>query len=273
MEPVHTIAGAPKVAVPIRIRGMSADQRYFDEETQATRITEDFIVAGISYLVDLEIEVHVTNPITQAGGTYRVAWVNRHDESGNFAMGLELIDSEGAIWDPGSILRSQNPPMEPQPVELECSRCHRRVTITIPEADPEEMGAGFSVARPCDICKATTAWRFGIEEAQAAPGSPLKERNGPIEEQRAKGRVPLQLMIRVTRKTYGMTVTDICETINISRTGVYFTTDKCFEVGDMLEIVVPYHPDSVALPVPARVVRREDIPGTFRRRIAVHLNP
>ena len=81
-----------------------------------------------------------------------------------------------------------------------------------------------------------------------------------LKDQRLKGRAPIHLAIKIIRTKYGMPTFDICETINVSRTGVYFTTEQGYEVGETVEVILPYHPDSVAIPVQARVVRQDGAP-------------
>ena len=64
---------------------------------------------------------------------------------------------------------------------------------------------------------------------------------------------------------------DICETINISRTGAYFGTHKYYELGEIVDVILPYHPDSLQIPVKARVMRVDEVPGTYDKRVAIHL--
>ena len=77
--------------------------------------------------------------------------------------------------------------------------------------------------------------------------------------------------IKVMRNKYGRNLSDVGETINVSRTGAYFTTEQNYEPGETVEIILPYDPDSVAIPVPARVIRLDKAPGSYKKRVAVHL--
>jgi Tfp pilus assembly protein PilZ len=79
------------------------------------------------------------------------------------------------------------------------------------------------------------------------------------------------MAVKIVRNKYGHELSDICETINVSRTGLYFTTHQGYDVGEDVRVILPYHPDSMAIPVPARVVRREERAGTYRKGVAVHL--
>jgi hypothetical protein len=282
MESRYTIAGAPEVNLAVRVRGLSHEERYFDEQGSATRLTRDFIVIRLSKRVDLEIEVHVVNMQTQIGGIYRVAWINILPEQGWHSVGLELLDPEGEIWEPNSIYDGLGTADAAPAVLLECQRCYQRVHTTVPEAEPTSLREGFTIARPCDTCKATTGWGYVVEKpvagealaaAETAPadGSADQSAESP-KDKRQKGRAPIQLKIKIIRTRYGMPTVDICETINVSRTGVYFKTEQKYELGETLDVVLPYDPDSVAIPVMARVVRQDERRGTYAKYVAVQLS-
>jgi hypothetical protein len=281
MELQHTIAGAPEVRVALRVRGMSHEERYFDEQTSTTRVTQDFIVIRLSTRVALEIELHVLNMRTQIGGTYRVAWINTRAEQGFYSVGLELLDPEGEIWEADSIPEGLETGEAAPVVLLECQRCHRRASTPLPEAETASLGEGFTIARPCDTCKATTGWVYCVERPLAAEAA-RQEEMAPADastptsaesskDQRQKGRAPIQLKIKIIRTKYGSATFDICETLNVSRTGLYFTTKQAYDVGETLEVILPYHLDSLAIPVQARVVRQDDLRGTYQKRVAIQL--
>jgi Tfp pilus assembly protein PilZ len=283
METTHTIAGAPEVKIAVRVRGLSHEERYFDELASTTRLTQDFIVIRLRERVDPDSELHITNMRTQIGGTYRVAWINTRAEQGLHAVGLELLDAEGVIWKPDSIPVGRETGDTPPVVLLECQKCHQRVTTPVPEAETESLREGFIIARPCDACKATTGWVFAVEKPPAAEARHHKETASAkvsahlsaesANEHRVKGRAPIRLAIKIIRNKNGSVVFDIGETINVSRTGAYFATNQGYEVGGDVKVIIPYHPDSMAIPVQARVVRQDEPPGTYQKRVAIHLTP
>jgi len=281
------IARAPEVRIPIRVRGMSQGHRFFDEQTSTTRVTQDFIVILLRDLVDLDTELHVANMRTQVGGTFRVAWINTRPDQDFYHVGLELLDPEGEIWEPDSLQDGQETADAAPVALLACVRCQQTVSTPLPESETESLGEGFTIARHCDTCKATTGWAYRAENPAAEP-TPSEETTSAAEptaeadassptsgessnEHRLKGRAPIHLPIKITRNKYGRVISDICETINVSRTGVYFTTDQRYEVGEMIEVIMPYHPDGVDIPVQAQVVRQDERPGTYQKRVAIQL--
>jgi Tfp pilus assembly protein PilZ len=281
MELTHVIAGAPEVKIAVRVRGMSRDHRYLDELVSTTRLTPDFIVIRLHGQVDPDSEVHITNMHTMVGGTYRVAWINTHAKEGLHAVGLELVDPEGEIWEPDTIpVRTET--ADPAPVALlECQRCLKKISTPVPEAETESLSEGFSIARHCDFCKATTVWTYTIEKPHPVQ-PPVHMDSGSAhaavhraiqaaKDHRLKGRAPIHLPIKTIRDKYGSFISDIGETINVSRTGVYFATDQSYEVGADVNVIMPYHPNSVAIPVKARVVRQDEPREAKKKRVAVHL--
>jgi hypothetical protein len=291
MERSYFITGTPKVELPVRVRGLSQKQRYFDEQTRTTHITQDFIVTRLPELVDLDVELHVTNRQTMVGGTFRVAWINQRPDEGLYEAGLELLEQEGEIWDWSSIPTAVETAQEGPTIQLECARCYQQVSTTVPEADADSLREGFIIARPCETCKATTSWAFGVPmpavepvveepaaDAIAAPAaagaaSATPKPAGPSIENRLKGRAPIKMGIQIFRTKYGIDIFDICETINISRTGVYFSTTQGYEPGELVKVVVPYYPNTMSIPVPARVVRQDEQPGMHVKRVALHMGP
>jgi hypothetical protein len=299
MERRHVVAGAPEVRTPIRVRGMSHEALYFDEQASTTHITHEFIVMETRNRVDLDSELHVTNVRNQIGGIYRVAWTNAQPQGELYRVGLELLDPEGEIWEADFIFESADTG-EIHPVSLECERCKGRISLPILEAHAENVRDGFSMSRTCDTCKATTGWVYAgaapaNTEAAPAPAatafqqvsqSPLAsatastaapEQVTPFQQggidQRKKGRAPIRLSMKLTRKKYGKVIYDICETINVSRTGVYFRTDQAYEPGENVYVVLPYDPGNTEIPVPGKVVRQDLNTGTYVKFVAIHLTP
>ena len=269
MEQSYIIAGTPEVRIAVRVRGLSHEPLYFDEDTSTIRVTKEFIVIRLRIRVDLDIDLHVTNMRTHIGGIYRVAWINTRPVQGLYAVGLELLDAEGEIWESDLIPEGLNTGEAAPSALLECQRCYQRVSMSVPEALTESLGEGFTIAHHCETCKATTGWVY-TPEKPPAPGS--GDATKPATDHRQKGRAPIRLAVKIIRTKHGMNLFDISETMNVSRTGIYFTTEQGYEVGENVEVVLPYHPDSMAIPVPARVVRREERAGTCQKGIALQLS-
>jgi len=88
---------------------------------------------------------------------------------------------------------------------------------------------------------------------------------------REKGRAPIKMQIKVTRRVYGTPIEDICETENVSRNGACFVSLQNYDVGENVEVIIPYKEGDVAIAAPARVVRMENLKGTQRRAVAIEI--
>jgi len=282
MEGRTSIAAAPELNATVRVRGMSQAHRFFDVQTFTSRVTEDYIVVLLGESVELDAELHVTNLRSQIGGTYRTAWTSPYFDEGTYRVGLELLDPEGEIWGVEELPGAAEDAGPLPPTLLACRRCSGKVSAEVPEAEPGALIAGFLISRHCDTCKATTAWAFCAEEAPSPPAeseatevaheaAPAPRPTGPTRENREKGRAPIKLGIKITRSKYGMATHDVGETINVSRSGAYFATSHSYEPGEIVEVILPYQPDGLQIPVKARVIRQDDVPGTYQKRVAIHL--
>src|SRR5579864_3485386 len=125
---------------------------------------------------------------------------------------------------------------------------------------------GVTLARQCDRCRATTTWEFTVESDTA----PAAERE-PGSELRNSMRAPLKLTVKVMRQLNGANIDDVCETINVSRNGVYFLSSQNYQVGELIKIHVPFKKGDPALPIGAKVVRQDQPRGTLQHAVAVHM--
>jgi PilZ domain len=262
-----------QMSMPIRVRGMSSANKFFDEESTTEWISQHGVMTHLHSLVDLESEVHVTCLKSMVGGTFRVAWVNTHALEGAYNIGLEIVDTEGDLWG------IHFPPTQPEDdstaprVWLQCQRCRESEKVPVPEAEVEHLSEGFLIARPCERCKATTTWEFAVE-AEILPAEDGGKGTAPKstqKNQRDKGRVPMKTRIKVTYQRFGTPIEDVCETTDVSRGGVCFLTSATYEVGEKISVVVPYKEGDVAIPVPARVVRTDFMKGGNLRAVAAQM--
>jgi PilZ domain len=259
-----------QVAFPIRVRGMSVANKFFDEETETRWLSKFGLMTRLRHLVDLETEVHITNLRNAIAGTFRTVWVNTRAQEGFHEVGLEISDVEGDMWGihfpPGEI-----PPDETiAPVWLECKRCHAHKLSPVPEAEFEYLREGFQIAKHCERCRATTPWEFAVE-AEIIVDEGASKAKKTEKELRGKGRAPIKMKIKVIRRAFGMRVEDICETDNVSRQGIYFHSAHAYEVGEKLEVVMPFKEGDVAIPVPASVVRVDRDKTPAQHAVAIQL--
>jgi hypothetical protein len=259
-----------EMAIPIRVRGMSVENKFFDEETETKLVGLQTLVTRLQNLVELETEVHVVNLESMVGGTFRVVWVNTVGRDGFHNLGLELSQTEGDLWK----VQFGNLDGDAGQTEgwIECLRCHQRLKVPVPQARAPFFVEGFQLSRPCDRCKATTSWAFSTDPATEAAGGgqgPAARKRGI--EMRRKGRVPLKMQIKLVRASFGYALEDVCTTLNVSRGGACFVSPHPYAVGETLKVYMPYKEGELGIPVPARVVRRDPLKGSPHHAIAIQL--
>ena len=265
-----------KVAFPIRVRGLSSDNKFFDEPGETCLVSRGLLVTRLQNLVDLETELYVINSDNNVGGLFRVLWVNTQPQEERHDVGLELIQADDDPWGisfPAEQEESAEPAAE---TWLACQRCHQRLLTPVPEAAAEFFYEGFRISRTCDHCRATTPWEFAPAEtpeagptaAEAAGVGRIRMKKPHIESRR-KGRAPIETDIKLIRAREGTILEDICKTVNVSRHGAYFLTKEAYAVGERVSVVLHYKEGDVSIPVPAYVVRVEPPKDGVHNAVAI----
>ncbi len=277
----------PQVLHPVvRVRGLTRRLRYFDEETFVLRLKRGSIVIRLGQRLDLNSELQVTDMRTSRGGAYRVVWMSPCTQEGMSFLGLELLDPKADIWRPGSVADTAANEHAAPAALLECRQCSQRISTPQSEVDPEYITEGFTITHQCDTCNAETGWTYCGEASLAVEAPPLEQAAPPLEatpateataesparrfaERRQIARMRLGLPIKVIRAKVGQPVYELCVTANVSRSGISFTAEQDYEPGEIVQIILPYHADSMAAPLPATVLREEASEGTQQKRVAV----
>jgi hypothetical protein len=261
-----------RVAIPIRVRGMSTQHKFFDEATETARLSPTLLITRMQNLVDLETELFVINTRNNLAGTFRVLWLDAQGKEGWHDVGLELLEAEGDLWEI-PLPAEEEAALPLAQAWLECQRCHQKLLSEVPEAEDKFLHEGFRIARTCERCKATTSWEFSLAEAgeTEAGGTGRTMRRKPYIESRTKGRAPIETDIKVIRARYGTILEDICKTVNVSRHGAYFLTKEAYSVGERVSAVLHYKEGDVSIPVPAYVVRVEPASDGLHTAVAIKL--
>ena len=284
-----------QLALPIRVRGMSTTNKFFDETTETILISKDGFMTKIKNLVELDSEVHVVSTKNDVAGNFNVVWVNTRGRDGFHHLGLQVIHAEGDMW--GVHFPATQSPEDEATSQawLECTRCHQKQLGTVPLTEMDYLDKGVLVARPCVNCKATTAWAYTEEGETTAAASevapvPPETLLAPFEtvfvtpptpapvarrptsaNDRARLRSSLKLPIKITRDIFGTPIVDLCETIDVSRNGACFLTCHNYYLGETVQVILPYKEGSMNLPVLAKVIRKDQPRGAFDHAVAIQM--
>jgi len=251
---------------PIRVEGSDANGAPFSETTRTVIVNRQGARIHLKRAVKVGQTVKIINILSGRTAIFRVVGLvsPRTDQGGEW--GVECCDERQTIWG------IDFPPLDEtaagSSVLLECRRC-RAVTLSrISIVDYDVLESAGALARECKSCNQTTPWSYARNPAgPPAPTAAASAAAGAdrpaatVTERRGSPRVALRLPIRV-RSWQG--VTEFTKTENVSKTGLAFTTEKVFEVGEALQITCPYNPAGENIEVRARVVRRSDVAGGGR---------
>jgi hypothetical protein len=154
-------------------------------------------------------------------------------------------------------------------VLLECRRCRQVLLARMSLVELEVLQSSGLLTRECAKCGKATPW--GHVERQVgmpAPGSDVKGalhdivQAGPAEgTRRAAPRSVMRLPMRV-RSWYGGE--EVTQSENVSRSGLAFTSEQVYEVGEALMVACPYNPAGQNSEVRGRVARRFESGGPGR---------
>jgi len=274
--PVTTARGALRVierrhserlllTVPIRVEGVDREGGKFSEETRTLVINREgariYLKRPVQPGVTLEVTTHAghrsakfrvvgpTQPKTGEGGEWGIACV----DAGANIWGIEFPPSE---WEEGMCMAL-----------IECKRCHATKLSPLSLVEHEVLGLSGLLVRPCEACGRSTSWGFSELPSAASTitlpdDSPADNSDGSGAPTRIHNRVALQLPIRV-RNYYG--TEEFLKSENVSRSGLCFVSDKNYEGGEILLITCPYEREGDNIELRARVVRRQDRPGSGRK--------
>jgi hypothetical protein len=274
MDAAEQQANQDRVAIPIRVRGMSTQHKFFDEATETARLSPSLLITRMQNLVDLETELFVINTRNNLAGTFRVLWLNAQGKEGWHDVGLELLEAEGDLWEI-PLPAEEEAALPVAQAWLECQRCRQKLLTEVPEAEGKFLHEGFRIARTCERCKATTSWEFSPAEPgeieAGAGGTGRTMRRKPYIESRTKGRAPIETDIKIIRARYGTILEDICKTVNVSRHGAFFLTKEAYAVGERVSAVLHYKEGDVSIPVAAYVVRVEPASDGLHTAVAIKL--
>jgi hypothetical protein len=256
------------LTVPIRVEGVDRNGDKFFEETQTIIINRQGARIRLKRAVTANSMLFVTTLLGQRKAKFRVVGPTQPITGEGGEWGIECLEENANVWGIGF------PP--PQREEgmcaalIECRKCHAVKLAHLSMVEHDVLGTSGLLVRECEVCGSPTSWSYGepstamqTDESGAALSSaetPGAQRAGA--NRRVHHRVALQLPIRV-RNYYG--TEEFTRTENVSRSGLCFTSDKAYEVGEFLLVTCPYEKAGHNIEMRGRVARRLEMKGTGRR--------
>jgi PilZ domain-containing protein len=217
-----------------------------------------------------EASFRVVGPISapaDGGGVYSLLGPLSGETPSRREFGAESVDTQANFW--GLYF----PPLPPNDqgdwkVTLECQSCRRTQTLSLSIAEADALESSRGVTWPCDTCRTTTAWGYPETERKLAPGS-----NGhgtaavaAADPSRQEHRGSPPLPVRIHRLNDEVEQT---QSVDVSRSGFSFTTEKDYEIGEDVMVICPYTAGGPATEVRAQIARKQDVKGSSRRIFGV----
>lgn len=154
-------------------------------------------------------------------------------------------------------------------VDLECLRCHTRISAELCGEEFKELSAAWKLTRKCDSCGQDTDWSFGEAAVEAEEQVDLWDwlaTTGEVflpreaarqDERRLELRVDLQVPLRIAGTDSEEEVTSE----NISKSGFAFWSGRSYPVGGTLRVTL--QPPGAPAPYTktATIVRASPMPG------------
>jgi hypothetical protein len=190
-----------------------------------------------------------------------------------YLYGIEILDPAMDLWgiEFPAIAESAEAVAR---MLLECTYCRSREVVYLNELELHGFETNRGIARHCRTCGVPSIWTQAPHEdgkklsARAARGRRTGESQEiavPGGDQQERRRIRLKTRLTACiRQSGGDDELAVCE--DISPIGMCFRSKRRYDADALIEVAVPYAPDSANIFLSARVVYSEEMPkaGLFR---------
>jgi hypothetical protein len=275
MSPSRRRSDRVSLTVLLEASGTDSHGQDFSEPAKTLLINRGGAVIVFGRELNPEQQIHIRRKTpSEAHRQSRVRIVNQTGQQRDgFLYSVEILDPQMDLWGVDFPAITENTDAVAKML-LECSYCHAREVAYLNELELRAFETNRGIARHCKTCSVPSIWTQVSHEdekkiaARAARGRRAAEPPGlePTDgEQRQRQRMRLQ-----TRLTACIRQPDeddelaVCE--DISPIGMCFRSKRRYDAQALIEVAVPYSPDTANIFLPARIVYSEEIPkaGLFR---------
>jgi len=273
MIPTEKTRRSDRIELELRITvsGTDAQGQDFVEETYTTIVGRHGakIVLNRPLVPDQELTIRC-----EGSGRESDAWVVGHlgeDEEGKY-YSVKFLDPEVDVWG------IEFPPLEEseravERVLLECVRCRTRELTYLDESETEVFEANHQVSKQCKQCRDRTLWRQSVGAVTVEPPVPSV---APLavatrtQNERKHPRMDLDVKAGIRSPQFGE---EVVSTMNISRGGFAFKSQRGYDVGMMVQVSVPYSSAGANIFTSARIAHVKDSPKEGKKIIGVAYVP
>jgi hypothetical protein len=265
------------VAIPIEVVGVELTGETFAEISRTVKLNR----AGAAFLVKRKLaphqEISIRNLANGREATFRVVGqIGQGDEG--FVYAAALADESGNIWD------IDFPPLSSADEAvgrtlLECSACHSREVVYLDELHAEVFHVNRHISRACQRCAQDTLWKEAEHDispqpaprktTRLQPAAPPPPPRPPTRNTRKHVRVSIRFNACIRRRR---SIEEIVVTENVSRGGLCFKTDKVYELGENVEVAMPYSKTAANIFSPAVIVNARPLASEGKTLYGVKFN-
>jgi hypothetical protein len=263
------------LTVLLEASGTDSHGQEFSEPAKSLIISRGGAVIVLGRELNPEQEIHIRRKApSEAQRQSRVRIVNQTGQQRDgFLYSVEVLDPQMDLWgvDFPSIMENTEAVAK---MLLECTHCRTREVSYLNELELRAFESNRGIARHCKVCRVPSIWAQVSNEdekkiaARAARGRRASEAPGAVPsegEQRERQRMRLQTRLTACIRQQGEDdELAVCE--DISAIGMCFRSKRRYLAQALVDVAVPYSPDTANIFLPARIVYSEEIPkaGLFR---------
>ncbi len=181
-----------------------------------------------------------------------------------FLYGVEILDADADLWG------IEFPPIADSPemvarMLLQCTYCRSREVVYLNEMELRGFEINRGIARHCKACGVPSIWTQAPHEDQekvtprasrTKRGDEPRGASPPGGEQRQRQRMRLKTRLSACIRQAGSDdELAVCD--DVSPIGMGFRSKRQYPVDSIIEVAVPYSPDTANIFLPARVVYSE----------------
>jgi hypothetical protein len=206
----------------------------------------------------ITIRCHRTSMETLA----RVVGQIRHVTEQTY-YGMEFADPGVNIWD---IDFPPLPETEPAAgrVLLECLVCHNLQVAHLDVFALEVLVANRCIMRPCPRCtdRRVSVWKQPSHQEEGIPATTPPVLPAPPMDPQRRARINLKVEVCISQAPLGE---ELALTDDVSCGSFRFQSQRCYDVGSLINAALPYSPGTANVFAPARIISAETLPvkGTF----------
>jgi hypothetical protein len=258
----------------LEISGTDSQGEAFSEPGKTLLINRHGAVIVFEHALTPEQIIHVRR--RAPGEAHREADVRVVGEFGKqkdgFLYGIEIVDQSADLWG----VEFPPPTDSSEAVArmlLQCTYCRGREVVYLNEIELSGFETNRGIARHCKTCGVPSIWtQAPHEDEEKLSARPRARRGGesqeslpPEGEQRERKRLRFKTRLTACIRQQGSDdELAVCE--DISPLGLCFRSKRRYESDALIDVAVPYSPDSANIFLPARIVYSEKLPkaGLYR---------